>query len=529
MSKVLTADPRDSREAIFHVRLASTLQPGGSSGQAKVMIQKADDSWVETAMVIKVHDNDERGQNYGLAGEMFRVRRNIATRKFECIGSQGLVRQGVADGNIAKGSSGLVSIYNNPTGSSCPGTDSGQNVTACAVIAGVSSGDDVGVVYDPGLRNWQVKVSGAPTSGNEPVMAKCDSGQALLPGDMSGKWFSLYSYSSGSAAFTVNPSTEFLASSAHGLSNDDAVYLISDGTLPAGLSAGTKYYVINKTTDTFQVSLTVGGAAVDITDAGSGTHTWLGSGEKTDTGTNILVQDPCNNNCYLPGEFGVFLKMGDNYVPLGSHGLRRRAETDVTIAVGGQGQGQFYESGVLGTVTATFHNTYEGYNRPVETLFNDRFWAEYDIGQSKWIIEPPPMAMFAFGRVVVNPLDPSQAMTGFNQANLSDWLPPTGRTDFATANNIASTEASNPFVHAGSLNKDTLFMRELVAPEESPGTGFERSLWRVIDVEKELTDVVGDLRLHTNDYVQSDLLEKCYVESVVSASAWTDEILTEEC
>lgn len=44
------------------------------------------------------------------------------------------------------------------------------------------------------------------------------------------------------------------------------------GALPSGLLERTRYYVINPTATTIQLSLTSGGAAVDITDGGSGTH-----------------------------------------------------------------------------------------------------------------------------------------------------------------------------------------------------------------------------------------------------------------
>lgn len=74
--------------------------------------------------------------------------------------------------------------------------------------------------------------------------------------------------------FTADAGTDVVTASAHGLTNGQRVRLTSTGTLPAGLSAAIAYYVVNKTTNTFQVSLTSGGAAVDITDAGTGTHTF---------------------------------------------------------------------------------------------------------------------------------------------------------------------------------------------------------------------------------------------------------------
>lgn len=77
-----------------------------------------------------------------------------------------------------------------------------------------------------------------------------------------------------SAAFTADAVTDFLTSVAHGRTNGERVKLSSTGTLPGGLSSSIVYYVVNKTTDTFQLALTSGGAAVDITSAGSGTHNW---------------------------------------------------------------------------------------------------------------------------------------------------------------------------------------------------------------------------------------------------------------
>lgn len=59
----------------------------------------------------------------------------------------------------------------------------------------------------------------------------------------------------------------------HRLVNGDIVYFETSGTLPTGLSKETAYYVIAATTNTFQVSTTLGGTAVNITAAsGGGTH-----------------------------------------------------------------------------------------------------------------------------------------------------------------------------------------------------------------------------------------------------------------
>jgi hypothetical protein len=70
--------------------------------------------------------------------------------------------------------------------------------------------------------------------------------------------------------------TDILTALTHKLENEDTVQFKTDGTLPAGLSLLTTYFVISADIDagTFSVSATKNGSAVDITNTGSvgGTH-----------------------------------------------------------------------------------------------------------------------------------------------------------------------------------------------------------------------------------------------------------------
>lgn len=63
--------------------------------------------------------------------------------------------------------------------------------------------------------------------------------------------------------------------SSHGLTANDTVRFTTSGTLPTGIVAGTTYYVISAglTVNTFQISLTAGGSAVNTSVGQSGTHT----------------------------------------------------------------------------------------------------------------------------------------------------------------------------------------------------------------------------------------------------------------
>lgn len=175
---------------IKHVRLTETLQPGGSAS-AYVVVQKSDGYFYETQTTLTIHDNYSRiesgvtpgllngtayGQNFGLDDEIFRVRRNPGTGRWECVGSQGLHRRGKPDAAIAAGSSGTVSIYHSPSAASCSGSDSTVNVTACAINP-IQANIDVMVVYFPDFKNWVIV---AATTDIPHMVGEIDSSDSPL-------------------------------------------------------------------------------------------------------------------------------------------------------------------------------------------------------------------------------------------------------------------------------------------------------------------------------------------------------------
>jgi hypothetical protein len=66
--------------------------------------------------------------------------------------------------------------------------------------------------------------------------------------------------------FMAVPSTDLVYAVAHGMSNTQKIVFFN-GTPPAPLVEGTTYFVVNATTDTFQVSATSGGSVIDLTVA----------------------------------------------------------------------------------------------------------------------------------------------------------------------------------------------------------------------------------------------------------------------
>lgn len=69
----------------------------------------------------------------------------------------------------------------------------------------------------------------------------------------------------------VNVGTDTITIANHGYTKDTKLTFGSDTSLPGGIDFGAEYFVVNPTTNTFQISIVYGGAPVDITSSGSGT------------------------------------------------------------------------------------------------------------------------------------------------------------------------------------------------------------------------------------------------------------------
>jgi hypothetical protein len=85
----------------------------------------------------------------------------------------------------------------------------------------------------------------------------------------------LSTYNNTSEVITaVDVATDTLTSNSHAFTDGDRVRVASTGgSTPGGLPAGTTFFVVGSTLNTFQLSATDGGAAQDIVNTGSGTIT----------------------------------------------------------------------------------------------------------------------------------------------------------------------------------------------------------------------------------------------------------------
>lgn len=128
-----------------------------------------------------------------------------------------------------------------------------QAITFAAAASGIRDNNAQIVIPIP-ASTTVVAVSGydASTSGN--MLAYGGIGSSLLKG----------------VGTVITAAGDAISSNGHGLVNTDRVmvFTVAGESLPTGLAATTLYFVVGATTDSFQLSLTSGGAAVDITALG---------------------------------------------------------------------------------------------------------------------------------------------------------------------------------------------------------------------------------------------------------------------
>jgi len=85
------------------------------------------------------------------------------------------------------------------------------------------------------------------------------------------------------------------------------VYLNTTGALPTGLSVGTKYFVVNSTGSTFNLSLTAGGAAIATSGTQSGTHTVSPRGVPISELAGAGSDYPLTQNFFMVSDASRFL------------------------------------------------------------------------------------------------------------------------------------------------------------------------------------------------------------------------------
>ncbi len=163
-----------------------------------------------------------------------------------------------------------------------PITTAGMNAAVdglATVITHVSAMSDLGTTESSSARtavSWNASSGGVKDNTAQLSIAMPGGATAVVIGLHSAStagtiegWLQIGSTLRG-VGTVVSTAGDAISSNGHGLANTNRVFVrpVAGESLPTGLSAATLYFVVGAATDTFQVSLTSGGAAVDITGLG---------------------------------------------------------------------------------------------------------------------------------------------------------------------------------------------------------------------------------------------------------------------
>jgi len=116
---------------------------------------------------------------------------------------------------------------------------------------------------------------------------------AILPGGTTGSDFNNFVTV---AAGNTDPITDTFTLAGHGFVDGDEVTIT--GGLPTGINSRQRYFIVNSTLNTFQVSITSGGPAVDLLDGGVGNlniYQWKQVGPINYSGASDLITIVVNN------------------------------------------------------------------------------------------------------------------------------------------------------------------------------------------------------------------------------------------
>jgi hypothetical protein len=187
----------------------------------------------------------------------------------------------VTDGDI-NGGTGWVQNVADPS-TFVVGTDAItalQFSGAGTVTAGTNvavSGNQVSVINNPtftgvvttneGITNAQAKNASIVSSFNS-ISGGFNNGTRVI---MSAASTANTPVASGAATITI-ASPAVVTRATHGLANGSLVFFTTTGALPTGLLPNVNYFVINSATNTFNVSSTQGGTAINTSGTQSGTH-----------------------------------------------------------------------------------------------------------------------------------------------------------------------------------------------------------------------------------------------------------------
>lgn len=127
------------------------------------------------------------------------------------------------------------------------------------------------------MKNWADGTSDSPHVEGRLALLKNVEIDAFSGAARGGKKPETAFHTAYSSTFTADAGTDVCTSTATVPATSTCVQVSTTTTLPAGLSANTNYFIIKLSATTFKLATTIAlaeaGTGIDITGAGSGTHT----------------------------------------------------------------------------------------------------------------------------------------------------------------------------------------------------------------------------------------------------------------
>jgi hypothetical protein len=203
------------------------------------------------------------------------------------------------------------------------------------------------------INNWNNGMAESPHMGGLSLLKRVNIEEFPGAVKVSKALASLF-HDSWTRGFTANAGTDtctLVSGTDVPITGTAVTFTNAGGALPAPLSAGTIYFIIQASTSTFQVATTLANAnattAINITDAGTGTHT----ATTVNPGTvNHIVSDPRTSDKFFQDSNGRvwFIYSGET--------IARLIPGNTLTGAAGNGLGIFRTSDGTSTYLFVFRN-----------------------------------------------------------------------------------------------------------------------------------------------------------------------------
>jgi len=198
--------------------------------------------------------------------------------------------------------------------STTAGNSQTATITAGATFTGSISGTTLSVTSVTGGRLVVGQVITGGTSANTTITSTGTAGGGIGAYTVNNS----QTVSSQTMTAVATPGVLTVISAPN---NGDQVVLSTTGSLPTGLTAGTAYYVVNRTSTTFSLATTAGGTAINTSGySQTGTHTETSYTLVNTTGTSTLPITETTSKLYFKykNQSRMSVDLGGNTIATGN-------------------------------------------------------------------------------------------------------------------------------------------------------------------------------------------------------------------